>query len=240
MLGIRDGATVGVMVTVLGTGSGMIGAWWAGPLGGAVAAAVVVLLAGGLAAAGQRFIVMGLAISTTLASLVDLALSSMSLHTSAAVYTWSIGSLNGRDYSVAAPVAIGLAALLPFALLAGRRLDVLRFDQDTSAGLGLHPARTRLFVLAVAVLLAGLGVGVGGPIGFVAMAAPVVASRFCGPTRVPVMASALLGALLVVLSDTLGRTAGTGAELPVGVVTSILGGPFLLWVLLTDRSARRF
>ncbi|MCP2261208.1 iron complex transport system permease protein [Streptoalloteichus tenebrarius] len=239
LLGVTDGATVAILVAVTGSTAGMIGAWWLGPVGAVAAGALVVLAAGGADTGGYRVLVVGLALSVTVRAVTDLVLSQQGLHTSAAVFTWTIGSLNGRGYPVAVPVGIALALLLPLAVLAGRQLSVLRFDDDVAATLGVDPRRARLLVLVMAVLLAGLAVGVGGPIAFVAMAAPVLAARLAGPARVPLVGSALVGGALVVVADTLARVA-TEHELPVGVVTNILGGPFLLWVLLSDKSVRRF
>lgn len=233
-LGVNDGATAAVLVTVVGSGTGMIGAWWAGPVGAIVAAVLVVLVAGGLGTQGYRVLVVGLAMSTVASAVTDLVLARRALITASGVFTWSIGSLTGRGYPVAIPVAIGLAVLLPVALLAGRQLAVLRLDEDVAATLGVNPRLARAFVLVMAVALAGLAVGVGGPIGFVAMAAPILAARLAGPARVPLVSSGLVGAVLVAAADTLGRVVAPPVEVPVGVITSALGGPFLLWVLLSD------
>nr|ASV47076.1 ABC transporter permease [uncultured bacterium] len=234
-LGVNEGATVAVLLSVLGSSAGMIGAWWIGPLGAAAAAVLVVLAAGDVGTRGYRVLVVGIGVATLLSSVTELLLSRQQLGHATAVYAWSVGSLAGRGYAVAVPVGLVLAALLPMALLIGRRLAVLRFDADTATALGVSPRSAGAAALAVAVCLAGLGVGVGGPIGFVALAAPILAVRLVGAVRVPVVAASLCGAALVCAADTLGRVVGP-AELPVGVVTSILGGPFLLWALLTDRS----
>ncbi|PWS48164.1 Fe(3+)-hydroxamate ABC transporter permease FhuB, partial [Streptomyces sp. ZEA17I] len=101
------------------------------------------------------------------------------------------------------------------------------------------PGRVRTLALLLAVGLAGLAVGICGPVGFVALAAPVIASRLAGPLRVPLVGSMLTGAVLVVAADTLGRIVFDGVELPVGIVTTVLGGPFLLWVLLGRSAATR-
>lgn len=232
VVGVGEGAAFAVLLTLLGTTTGIIGVWWAGPLGAIAAAVIVVLLAGGLGTRGERFLIIGIGVSTLLSSMVELAMSTQNLSHATALYTWTIGSLTGRGYPAA--LAIGLAALLPLAMLAGRRLALLRFSPETAASLGLNVTRARLSILAIAVVLAGLAVGVGGPIGFVALAAPIVAARIGGPHRVPVAGSALVGAALVVVADTLGRVLGGDIEIPAGVVSSVLGGPFLLWVLLHE------
>ena len=234
VLGINEGATLAVLLSVTGSSTGMIGAWWFGPIGAVLAAGMVLLAAGDLGTRGYRVLITGIGISTLLTALTDLMLSRMQIAHAGAVYAWSIGSLSGRGYTVAVPVALALALLLPLALLTGRHLAVLRFDPDTAASLGIGVRRAGLAVLLIAVGLAGVGVGVGGPIAFVALAAPIVAGRLSGEVRVPVVTAALCGAVLVVLADAVGRSAGP-TELPVGVVTSIFGGPFLLWAVLSER-----
>lgn len=236
LVGVNDGATVGVLVTVLGSATASIGAWWAGPIGAVAAAVLVVAVAGGLGTAGYRVLVVGLALSVTIDAFTDLVLARQPVDVARGVWGWTIGSLNARGYDVAWPVMVGLAVLVPLALLASRKLNLLRFGDDTAATLGVVPARWRLYALAVAVGLAGLAVGVGGPIAFTAMAAPILATRLAGATRVPVVTAALTGALLVVCADTLGRAFGP-VEVPVGVLASLLGGPFLLWVLLSRKDS---
>ncbi|MFG3256025.1 Fe(3+)-hydroxamate ABC transporter permease FhuB [Streptomyces sp. NPDC048172] len=239
LLGVNDGATAAVLVSVSLSASGTFGAWWAGPVGALVAVLVVTAVSGGLGQRGYRVLVVGLAMSALASAITQVALSRRSLNSASSLYVWTSGSLNGRGYSVAVPVLIGLAVLVPLALAAGRQLRVLRFDDATAASLGSRPARTRMLCLLLAVALAGLAVGICGPVGFVALASPVIASRLSGPLRVPLAGSMLTGAALVVLADTLGRIVFDGTELPVGVVTTVLGGPFLLWVLLGRSAATR-
>ncbi|WP_045704383.1 Fe(3+)-hydroxamate ABC transporter permease FhuB [Streptomyces rubellomurinus] len=233
LLGVNDGATAAVLISA-GT-AGTFGAWWAGPLGALVAVLVVTLASGGLGARGLRVLVVGLAMSALASSVIQVAMARRSLNSAGSLYVWTSGSLNGRDYEIATPVLVGLAVLVPLALVAARRLAVLRFDDSVAASLGVDPGRVRLACLLLSVALAGLAVGVCGPVGFVALAAPVIAGRLAGPARVPVVGSALTGALLVVVADTVGRVLIGGVEIPVGIVTTVLGGPFLLWVLLGRR-----
>ncbi|MBC9713443.1 Fe(3+)-hydroxamate ABC transporter permease FhuB [Streptomyces sp. TRM66268-LWL] len=237
LLGVNDGATAAILVSV--TLSGTFGAWWAGPLGALVAVLVVTLVAGGLGQRGYRVLVVGLAMSALASAATQVVLARRSLSSASSLYTWASGSLNGRSYDVAWPVLIGLAVLVPAALVVARHLNVLRFDDATAASLGVSPARVRLVCMLLAVALAGLAVGICGPVGFVALASPVIASRLAGPLKVPVLGSVLVGAALILLADTLGRTVFDGVEVPVGVVTTVLGGPFLLWVLLGRSSAAR-
>ncbi|CAM5342089.1 Fe(3+)-hydroxamate ABC transporter permease FhuB [Streptomyces abikoensis] len=237
LLGVNDGATAAVLLSA--TLGGTFGAWWAGPLGALAAVLVVTAVSGGLGQRGYRVLVVGLAMSALASAVTQVVLSRRSLNSASSLYVWTSGSLNGRSYAVAVPVLIGLAVLVPAALVVARHLNVLRFDDSTAASLGVAPGRVRLVCMLLAVGLAGLAVGICGPVGFVALASPVIAGRLAGPLRVPVVGSMLVGAALVVLADTVGRVALDGAEIPVGVVSTVLGGPFLLWVLLGRSAATR-
>ncbi|MGK5544151.1 Fe(3+)-hydroxamate ABC transporter permease FhuB [Streptomyces sp. URMC 127] len=237
LLGVNDGATAAVLLSA--TLGGTFGAWWAGPLGALAAVLVVTAVSGGLGQRGYRVLVVGLAMSALASAVTQVVLSRRSLNSASSLYVWTSGSLNGRSYAVAVPVLIGLAVLVPAALVVARHLNVLRFDDSTAASLGVAPGRVRLVCMLLAVGLAGLAVGICGPVGFVALASPVIAGRLAGPLRVPVLGSMLVGAALVVLADTVGRVALDGVEIPVGVVTTVLGGPFLLWVLLGRSAATR-
>ncbi|MFD5631348.1 FecCD family ABC transporter permease [Streptomyces sp. NPDC127072] len=231
LVGVNEGATAAVVASAAGSATGMVGDWWLGPLGAVGAAVLVVLCAGGAGAAGYRVLVVGIGVSTFIGAVSDLIMSRQNDNTAGGVFLWVVGSLNGRDWNVGTPLLIALVFLVPLSLAAGHRLQLLRFDDDMASSLGVDLRRIRAVALALAVALAGVAVGVGGPIAFVALAAPILAQRLAGPTRVPVLGSALTGAALIAAADALGRVVAP-VELPVGVVTSVLGGPFLLWVLL--------
>ncbi|MGW1683011.1 Fe(3+)-hydroxamate ABC transporter permease FhuB [Streptomyces albidoflavus] len=239
LLGVNDGATAAVLFSVTVSATGTFGAWWAGPLGALVAVLLVTAVSGGLGQRGYRVLVVGLAMSALASAVTQVIISRRSLNSASSLYVWTSGSLNGRSYSVALPVLAGLCVLVPLALVAARHLAVLRFDDSTASSLGAGPGRVRVLCMLLAVALAGLAVGICGPVGFVALASPVIASRLAGPLRVPLIGSMLTGAALVVVADTLGRIVFPGTELPVGVVTTVLGGPFLLWVLLGRSAATR-
>ncbi|MFK8850674.1 FecCD family ABC transporter permease [Streptomyces sp. Ac-502] len=239
LIGVNEGATAAVVASVVGSSTGMIGEWWLGPVGAVLAAALVVLCAGGAGHRGHRVLVVGIGVSTVVGAVTDLVMSRQNDNTAGGVFLWTVGSLSGRDWSVGTPLLLILLGLLPFALAAGNRLQLLRFDDDTAAGLGVPVRRIRALALTLAVVLSGAAAGIGGPIAFVALAAPVLADRLGGRARVPVLASGLVGGALIAGADALGRVIAP-VEIPVGVVTSVLGGPFLLWVLFRpDRSAGR-
>ena len=123
-----------------------------------------------------------------------------------------------------------LLVLVPVALLLGFGLGALQLGDDTARGLGLRVDRERAALVVVAVALAAVATASAGPIAFVALVVPQICQRLVGAARPPLLASAVYGALLVLVADLVARTV-LAVELPVGIVTAILGAPYLLFLL---------
>jgi iron complex transport system permease protein len=230
-VGVDDGATAFAVASVVGVSTSLLPSAMA-LVGAATAAALTLALAGGTGSSGYRFVVVGLGVGAVLGAITNLLLVRAPIDAANAAFPWAVGSLNTRPD---APVDLLLTALvvcLPLALLTGRRLAVLRLSDRVAAGVGVRVRAVRLAALALAVVLAGLAVAVGGPLGLVALVAPEAGRAVCGPRGVPVVGSALAGAALVALADTVGRTVAAPVEVPVGLVTALLGSPYLIWILL--------
>ncbi|ESU48753.1 ABC transporter permease protein [Streptomyces sp. HCCB10043] len=135
------------------------------------------------------------------------------------------------------PALLGLGALLLAALPAVRRLDLLEMGDEAAGGLGVDAARTRVFVLLIAVGLSAVAVSAAGPIVFVALCAPQLARRLGRGTGTGLLPAAAMGALLLSASDLVAISLPTAGPLPVGVVTGALGGVYLAWLL--GRGRRR-
>ena len=211
-LGVNEGAALAILAVVLATGNSL-GPWWVGPLGGLAVALALLLISGGPGTRSYRFLVVGIALAALIDAHINLVLAQEHITTATAVFAWTVGSLAGRGYLVALPVAVALAFLLPLVLLVGRPLSVLQLGEEVAASLGVPVRRVQVAVMLLAVTLAGLAVGIGGPIAFIAMAAPILASRLSEPTRVPLILSGILGALLVVVADTLHKAVDTSLQL---------------------------
>ena len=149
---------------------------------------------------------------------------------------WQLGSLNGATGSaVAAVVPLAVIGLVLAASVAGR-LDLLALGEGPARHLGVHVERLRLVVVVAVALLVGAGVAFAGIVGFVGLVVPHVIRMIAGPAhRLLVAASALGGALVLVSADLLARTAIENAELPLGMLTSLVGGPFFFWLLRRTR-----
>jgi iron complex transport system permease protein len=245
IIGITMGASfAAVAVIVLGGAGSVAGLAAAGiPLaalaGGLVTAAVIYLLAWRRGVQGFRLVLVGIGINAILYALVNWLLVVAQVYDAARAQVWINGSLNARGWEHVVPVAVALAVLVPPALILTHVLGGLQFGEDTARGLGIRVDRARTALLAVAVGLAAVATASAGPIVLVAFVAPQIAQRLVRTARPPIGVSMLVGATLTVTADMIGRTAFGSAELPVGIVTAVLGGPYLLSLLVRHgREAR--
>ncbi|MEV0693951.1 iron ABC transporter permease [Streptomyces sp. NPDC050388] len=236
-VGLNDGATAFAVASVTGISTSLLPSA-AALTGAATAAALTLALSGGAGRGGYRFLVVGLGVGAVFGAVTGLVLARSAADSANAAYGWTVGTLNGRDQEAVSLLAVALLLALPLAMVLGRRLLLLRLSDSVALGLGVRVKALRLAVIAVAVVLGGLAVAVAGPLGMIALAAPEAARRVAGPRSVPVLLSALAGALFTLLADLVGRTVLAPLEVPVGLVTAVVGGPYLIWLLLTTRTRR--
>ena len=236
-VGLNDGATAFAVASVVAVSTTITPSAFA-LVGAATAAALAIGLAGGSGHRGYRFLVVGLGVGAGLGAITQLMLARAAIDDANRAFPWTIGSLNSRSATSVAVLAVGLAVALPVAVALGRQLRLMRLADAVVLGLGSRVGRIRLAVIGTAVVTAGLSVATAGPLGLVALLAPEIARKAAGPRIVPVVGSALAGALVVLLADLLGRTVAAPLELPAGLVTAVVGGPYLLWLLLATRTRR--
>jgi iron complex transport system permease protein len=236
-VGLNDGATAFAVASVVAV-STSLGPSALALVGSATAAALTLGLAGGTGQRGYRFLVVGLGVGAALGALTQLMLARAPIDAANQAFPWTVGSLSTRSPMAVSLLAVGVSVALPIAVVLGRQLRMLRLADAVVIGLGLPVSRVRVMVVAVAVVTAGLSIAAAGPLGLVALIAPEIARKAAGPRSVAVLGSALAGSLVVLLADLLGRTAAAPLELPVGIVTAVVGGPYLLWLLLTTRTRR--
>ncbi|SNS19103.1 FecCD family ABC transporter permease [Actinacidiphila glaucinigra] len=208
-----------------------------------------VSIAGGLAAAllvyvfawrrglhASRFVLVGIGVSVALGSLTQLFLTKGDFIVAQQAKVWLTGSLNSRGYDQAAPLATVLLLAVPAALWAARAQRGASFDDDTAVALGIRLDRVRLGLTALGIVLASVATGATGPVDFVALLAPQIARRLTRTAHIPLLSSALTGALVVVVADLLARRLFSPVELPVGVLTAAVGAPYLMWLIARTRS----
>lgn len=232
IMGISSGATLGaVCASVLGFGMGInVSAF----IGAILAGAFVTTLA--FSRTGRNSSIMLLLCGTALGTLYS-STSSMILLTGNkelhSIYSWILGSFSGRSwkelYFIIIPAVISI--IMMFCI--SRPLDLLTGGEKSAASLGVEVSRLRILVLISGALAVSCGVCAGGTIGFVGLIAPHIVRKILGPkSKILIPFSMLFGAILLLLSDVFARTIIAPAELPAGIITSILGVPFFLTLCL--------
>ncbi|MEG8037700.1 iron chelate uptake ABC transporter family permease subunit [Sphingomonas sp. LR61] len=200
--------------------------------GALVIATAMYLLAwrGGMSA--YRLVLVGIGVAAICSGIVAFVLSRSDINDAQAALVWVTGSLNNSSWSALLPVTC-CAVVILFALATlTRSIHTLEFGDDTAAGLGVPVERTRLAAIATAAALAAVGVSTAGPLAFVALAAGQVARRLLG-TGIPGTAvSGFVGAALLLAADLLAQFAWPATAFPTGVVTGLVGAPFLIWLLI--------
>lgn len=241
LLGLNSGASavVAFVVLVVGGASGLLLSGSA--LVGALGATVLVLgLAGGARSRGPlRLVLAGLATGYVLNAVTSLLLFlTDSPEAARSVLFWLLGSLASVQPLVLAVAAAVTALTLTGLTVAGARIDALASGDDSALAAGLDPERWRFGLLAAVSAMVGVLVaGVGG-VGFVGLVVPHLARALVGGRhRLVLPASAALGAALLVAADTVARTVLAPQEIPVGVVTGVLGAPLLLLLLYRGSTA---
>lgn len=236
IIGITSGASaaavVGIIVLSLnGTAVSLLA------LGGALlTAAAIYLLSNRGGFAGTRLILIGIGVAAMLDSVVTYVLSRAAAWDLQTAMQWLTGSLNGATWSTVLPLVVASAVVVPIMLAQGRNLGVLRLGDDTAAALGVHVGRTRVMLIVGAVVLLAFATAAAGPIAFVAFMAGPIAARLVGSGGSLLVPAALIGALLVLVADLIGQFAFDN-RYPVGVVTGVLGAPYLIYLLIrTNRS----
>ncbi len=234
ILGVTSGASTGAAAAILfgvGAGLGANSVSLMAFFGALGALALVLALA---RSTGQitpsRMLVAGVAVSYLLSATTSLLiLFAESAEGARAVMFWLLGSLANAEWSTLPLGYIGMSAGLAMVFWWRRRLDLLALGDETAMASGVDPARTRLVLVIVVALCVGFAVSLSGGIGFVGLAAPHIARRLVGPIHRHLLpAATALGALMLVWADVVARLALQPRELPIGVVTGVIGAPVLI------------
>ncbi|MEJ2868127.1 iron chelate uptake ABC transporter family permease subunit [Actinomycetospora sp. OC33-EN08] len=240
IIGVGAGASAAAVVALTMLGLSGLAVSGAAVLGAAATATLIVVLArrgrGSTGLHGVRFVLIGVGVGSALLAIVSWLMTTASLTTAQQTLLWLTGSLNNVSWASTTPLLVSVAVLVPLALVAAGALPRLELGDEAAAALGLAVERSRLLLLAVAVLLVAAAVAVAGPVSFVALVSGPVAARLAGPGRASLPHAALIGALLVLLADLVARHLLGDVPLPVGVVTGVIGAPYLLLLLARSRA----
>ncbi|MFD7863097.1 FecCD family ABC transporter permease [Streptomyces sp. NPDC057682] len=238
VLGVSSGASTGaVAVVVLGAGGGAV-SLSAGAFAGALCSfALVMLLSHSLGGSTDRVVLSGVAAMQLFSALTSfVVMTAADAEQTRGVLFWLLGSLGGVGWTETGTCAAVLAATLAVCLGHARTLDAFAFGQDAAAALGVRVGRTRIVLLCATALLTAALVAAAGAIGFVGLVLPHAARALTGSGHrrlLPV--TALAGAVFLVWADTLARTVLDPQEVPVGVVTALIGVPAFVLVLHRTR-----
>lgn len=231
ILGVNSGAAFAIVTAMFfGVLTDPGQSIWFG-FGGALAAAALVYAVGSAGSGGAspaKLALAGVIITSLLGSWITalLLLDQQALNE---VRFWLAGSLAGRDLTVFFGVLPFLAVGVGGMLLLGHPLNVLSMGEDTARSLGMHTGRMRLVIAALVVLMSGASVAVAGPIGFVGLAVPHLVRAVAGhDQRWILVFSLLVGPLLLLAADIAGRVVARPGEVQVGIVTALVGAPFLI------------
>ncbi|MEI5524922.1 iron chelate uptake ABC transporter family permease subunit [Streptomyces brasiliscabiei] len=241
VLGVSSGASTGaVVVVVLGVGGGALSVSGGAFLGAMVSFGLVLLLSHTLGGTTDRVVLVGVAAMQLFSALTSfMVMTAADAETTRAVLFWLLGSLSGADWTDVTVCLVVLVVVLLVCLGHSHALDAFAFGQDAAASLGVSVARTRLVLLCVTALLTAALVASAGAIGFVGLVLPHAARALTGSGHGRLLpATALAGAVFLVWVDTLARTVLDPQEVPVGVVTSLIGVPAFVAIMYRTRSSR--
>ena len=239
VVGVSSGAALGAATAIVLGASSLGGAGIAlfAFLGGLVATLLVYVVS----RAGGRtevvtLLLTGIAVNAIAQAGIAFVLFIADTASREQIVFWQLGSLGGSLWSqvvIVASVAV-VGVLLAFAL--ARRYDLLSLGERNARHLGVNVERLRLVSIVLVALLTGVAVAFTGIIAFVGLVVPHIIRMVIGPAhRGLILASAVGGGALLVLADLLTRTLVAGAELPIGMLTSLVGGPFFFWLLYRQR-----
>jgi iron complex transport system permease protein len=236
VIGFSTGAYTGALLVITVTGSGVLSTSVGALIGGLVTAGVVYALAYRKGVQGFRLIIVGIGVTAMLHSVNTWLLLRAEAEIAMAASIWGAGSLALSEWEQLAPAALAIVVVLVATTALVAPLRQLELGDDVARAHGVRVEVTRLAVLVVGVALTAIVTAAAGPIAFVSLAAPQIARRLTRSGGLPLVPSALVGAAVLLLADVVAQHLLAGT-VPVGVVTVVLGGGYLLW--LVAQEARR-
>ena len=231
VLGITTGSSVAAVfcIVILHTSEAVI--FIASVIAGLATVLVLYVLSIRKSFSLGRLILVGIGLDAMLGAAVSYLLLKSSEHDIGAAYRWLSGSLNGAQMDELSPLITTVLLCTPIVMLLGKPLGLLELGEQAATSLGIHPNRTRIVLIIVTVLMIAVACATTGPIAFVAFLAGPIAKRLVGIGYSSVIPAGLVGVILVLGSDLIGQFAFE-TRFPVGVITGILGAPYLIYLLI--------
>ncbi|MFD2654898.1 FecCD family ABC transporter permease [Gracilibacillus thailandensis] len=237
ILGINSGAGFAVVLFIYlsqGSTTSQVFILPLAALAGAVLAAILIyLISWKNGVSPIRLILVGIGINAAFSALIIVFQLKMDPNNFTQAQIWLSGNIAGTDWTYTLALLPWILILLPITFYKAGTLDTLHLGDETAQGLGTHVERERLLLLFIAVALAGASVAVGGAIAFLGLVIPHLARKLVGARHKHMLiTSALLGALVLLVADTLGRNILAPSEIPVGLIVSLIGGSYFVYLLM--------
>ncbi|MFD7859286.1 FecCD family ABC transporter permease [Streptomyces microflavus] len=236
IIGISSGASAAAAVAIVTLSLGEVQVSVLAIAAGLGVALLVYSLAFRGGVVGTRLILIGIGISAMLDSITSYVLSQAAEWDLQEAMRWLTGSLNGATWDQTVPALVAAAVLTPLLLGQARNLSAMQLGDDTASALGVRVERTRITVIGAAVGLIAFATAAAGPIAFVAFLSGPIAARIVGAGGSLLVPAGLVGSLLVLVGDFTGQFA-FGERYPVGVVTGVLGAPYLIYLIIRTNRA---
>ena len=238
IIGISSGASAAAVFCIVLLSMSETAVSIVATLAALVTAGVIYLLSFRDGLSGTRLILIGIGIAAMLQSVVSYVLSRAAQWDLQTAMRWLNGNLNGSTMDQVLPLVVAVVVAGAVLALLAKSLDTLRLGEETSAALGVNVERTRVLLILFSVALLAFATAAAGPVAFVAFLAGPISVRLlgsAGSAGSPLLPAALVGALLILVADFAGQFA-FGTRYPVGVITGVLGAPYLIYLLI--RSTR--
>ncbi|MDO4911332.1 MAG: iron chelate uptake ABC transporter family permease subunit [Corynebacterium sp.] len=227
--GFSVGAATGALLQIIVFDGGVYAVALGAIIGGSLSGLLVYFLARG--GGGTRFVLIGIGVSAILSGVNSLLIVRASLQAAQTASVWMSGSFNATTWAQTSALFAALIICVPLTLALARPLAIMTSGDELAHGLGVDVDKRRKQLLALGIVLVAVAVASSGPIGFVALAAPQLAKRLTKSAGVSMLASGLMGAGVVLISDIIAQRLFAPTQLPVGVITGVLGGVYLIWLL---------
>ena len=231
IIGITSGSSAGAVLCIVWLHANATTVYMASVVAGLATTFLMFLLAKGKRFSISRLILVGIGIQAMLNAVVNYVLITGSEKDIPTAMRWMNGSLNGMQMPGLYPLMLGTVLLTPFVLLLGKRLAMLELGEEAASTMGVEPVKTRYALMIGSVLLIATATAATGPIAFVSFLAGPIAKRLVGNGNANPLPAGMFGAVLVLASDLIGQFAFE-LRFPVGVITGLLGAPYLILLLI--------
>ncbi len=230
VIGITAGSSAAAVFSIIVLHASYTVVSIASVIGGLATVIVIFLLSRGTSFSIGRLILIGIGIQAMLNAVISYLLLIGQQHDIPTAMRWLSGSLNGSKMETLYPLIVVVLIFAPIIIASGKRLELLDLGEQTATSLGVHTDKTRIVLLMSSVIILALATATTGPIAFVAFLSGPIANRLVGIGFSNIIPSGLVGIILVLASDLVGQFAFV-ARYPVGVITGILGAPYLIYLL---------